>query len=74
MRCGTLFFSTEFRNNLSIQSVHLVKCIQFQPEATTSEFISSIGHRTVKDLFQYKKVNFKSPRLGAGVEQVEKDS
>ena len=42
--------------------------------ARASEFSSSIGRLIVKDLFQCKKIDFESPRLRAGVEQVEKDN
>ena len=43
-------------------------------KARASEFSSSIGRLIVKDLFRCKKIDFESPRLGTGIEQVEKDN
>lgn len=72
-------FSTEFHNTVFIHSAYLVKRIQSQGcetstyKARASEFSSSIGHLIVKDLIRYK-IGFESPRLGAGIEQMEKDN
>lgn len=71
-----IVFSTAFHNTTFSHSAYPVDRIQFQAyeastyEAKASKFSSSITYLIVKDLIRCKKINFKSPRLGAVVEQV----
>ena len=73
-------FSTKSHNTIFIHLAYLVKRIRSQAQeditykARVSEFSSLIGHIIVKDFIRCKKIDFESPRLGAGVEQVEKDN
>ena len=72
--------STESHSTVFIHPAYLVKRIRSQAQqastyrARASEFSSSIGQLIVKDFLRCKKIEFESPRLGAGVEQVEKDN